>query len=314
MEKETLDKYLWRPIIVAGTAACLYFGADIIRMKWHMAQEDQLERAKTMTERMERAEKGLPSIEERLDAPTMKEVLPAQYRALENSATNPNMPYMNVNEFGGMEKEAMKGLDKNGNSITNPFAPESNESKPIKQTNSQEKSYVNSSSRNRIDSVISNEFFRNSQYMNEDQIRTLLAESNSCLQNTGIEKTIMQAAQKYEVNPAYLLGRLQQEKGLVTKQRASKRDLKYATGYGALDNGRKLPSGGLHSQVRNTAERLNELANEFDGTQTVTVDYGSKTIAPETAVEYALLTYTPHTKGLKLTEKVVAGLAKRSNN
>jgi len=47
------------------------------------------------------------------DIPTMKDVYPEQWQALQNSATNPSMPYMDANltdEFGGDEKAVYKGL------------------------------------------------------------------------------------------------------------------------------------------------------------------------------------------------------------
>jgi hypothetical protein len=259
--------------------------------------------------------------------PTMQSVDPERWNALQNSSTNPNMPYMDADltdEFGGDEKAAHKGLiyDKSTKSWNSPIININTDTNPIPQPKKQEgnshanrpgvKLYANS--KNETDNVISNEFFRNSNYINEAQIRTILVDNNSCLQNTGIEKTIVQAAQKHDVNPLYILARLQQEKGLVTKQKATKRDLKYATGYGSLDTGKKLPSGGLYSQVKNTAERLNELANEYDGTQTVTIDYGKRTVSPDSAVKYALLCYTPHSDGLKLTEKVVASLKRQASN
>lgn len=159
-------------------------------------------------------------------------------------------------------------------------------------------------------SIISNEFFRNSAYLSEAQIKQLLINKNSCLKNTGIEKTIIQAAQEHGVNPIYILARLQQEQRLLTKEKASKNALKYATGYGARDD-KTLPSKGPHYQVRKTAEKLNEFANEFDGTNVLKIDYNTRTIKPKTGAQYALVRYTPHTDGLKLAQTLVRQIDKQ---
>ena len=258
------------------------------------------------------------------DSDILPQIKAPEAKEIPYSIANPNMPYMDTkgtDEFAGQEEQAYRGLiydkkTKSWNSITpeakapEKITPKIREynpaSRPIEET-----LYANSKSR--VDNLISNEFFRNSQYLNEKQIKQLLVDNNSCLQNTGVEKTIIKAAQDNEINPIYILARLQQEQRLITKEKASKNALNYATGYGARDD-KKLASAGLNYQVRKTAEKLDEFADEFDGTQTVKINYGQNTIKPENKAQYALYRYTPHTDGFNLSEKLLTRLDKQINN
>jgi|SRR3989338_1421381 len=155
-----------------------------------------------------------------------------------------------------------------------------------------------------IHRLMSDEFFRNSRYITKDQIKEVLRENNSCLLNKGIENTIISAAEQYQINPAIILARLQTEQGLLTKNKASKNALNYATGYGALD-GKTLKSGGLNSQITNTARRMDELCDMFREGEVVKIDGGIRTIKPENGATYAMLRYTPHTHGSRVNSEVL---------
>lgn len=152
--------------------------------------------------------------------------------------------------------------------------------------------------------AISNEFFQNTGYINEEGIKYILAKEKSCLQNRGIEKTIVDCAMRYQINPIILLAKLQVEQGLVSKQKASKGALRYAAGYGALDNGKNLKSNGLTYQIENAARILRNHYDAFNG-QAVKIDYGKRIVKPENNAAYAMLRYTPHTKGTSLNCKVI---------
>ncbi len=159
-----------------------------------------------------------------------------------------------------------------------------------------------------IQNLMSNEFFRDTQFMSREDITNLLTKYNSCLQNRGVEDIIVAVSREYNINPAILLARPQVEQRLLTKQKASKRALNYATGYGAFDNGKTLKSGGLHSQIRNAARILNKHYESFRGNEVVKIDYGQKTVKPETAATYSLLKYTPHTHGARLNSEVITNM------
>lgn len=158
--------------------------------------------------------------------------------------------------------------------------------------------------------LVTNEFFRDSSYINEQQIADLLRRKNSCLKTTGIEKTIVQSAETYNINPVLLLARLQVEQSLLEKKNASPRTLKKGMGYGVFDNGKKLPSSSIHSQIRNAAECLSEHYNSFVPGVEIKVDYGKRKIAPRDAATHALYRYTPHTSGYELNRKVLQSVLK----
>ena len=155
---------------------------------------------------------------------------------------------------------------------------------------------------------LTDEFFRNSNYLDSSEIQRLLIEKNSCLKDSGVDKIIVDAAKEYNVNPVLLLSRLQVEKNLVSKQKARDSDIQYGMGYGCFDNGRKLKSSGIEAQVKNAARILNEHYEDFREGKAMRIDYGGRTIVPECAAVYALLKYTPHTSGYHLNKNVIKGL------
>jgi hypothetical protein len=156
----------------------------------------------------------------------------------------------------------------------------------------------------KIDNLISDDFFQDSNYLTETQIKSLLQSKGSYLSKVGAEKTIAQASRDYQINPLVILGRLQTEQGLVAKRNVTKNQLKHATGYGVFDNGRRLPSSGLKSQIMHAAEGLREHFNAFYG-QKVKIDYGKRIITPKNAATYSSLKYTPHTQGATLNARIV---------
>lgn len=207
---------------------------------------------------------------------------PLEKANLENSTTNPNMPFADNFDFIPEMNDSADSRRRTSKNNSVPYLPQ----KP--------------------GNLISNEFFRDHQFLTEEQIKDLLMQNKSCLSNTGVERAIIENAKQYQVNPAILLARLQVEKGLVTKKRAGDRTLRYAMGYGVFDNGRKLPSGGIASQIKNAARTLDMHYGEFKPGTKVKVDYGARTLSPKHPAEYALLRYTPHTKGYELNKSVLA--------
>jgi beta-N-acetylglucosaminidase len=157
--------------------------------------------------------------------------------------------------------------------------------------------------------LMDNTFFENTDYLTQAEISDFLNKKRSCLRKTGIEKIIMDASKKYKINPLLLLARTQVEKGLVTKEKTTKAELDYATGYGAFDKGNWLKSEGLESQIVNTARILRKRYDEFDK-QIIDIDYGKKVVSPTNNATYALLRYTPHTSGAILNSKVLKKFSK----
>jgi len=164
----------------------------------------------------------------------------------------------------------------------------------------------------KINNLVSDSFFEDSNYLTEEQIGKFLEAKGSCLKKYKAEKTIAQAAKDYQINPILILSRLQTEQGLVEKKHATKRQLRYATGYGALDNGKRLPSSGLRSQIINAADALRKHFDQFEGEE-IKLDYGKIGVTPKNAATYACLKYTPHTSGAKMNAEIIRsyiGLAK----
>lgn len=161
---------------------------------------------------------------------------------------------------------------------------------------------------------LTDEFFRDIDYIGSDEVRNLLEEKNSCLKGRGIEQRIIGAAKEYNINPLLLLARLQVEKTLITKQRAKPQDIKYGMGFGCFDNGKKLKSSSIDSQIENAARILNEHYDSFVPGKPIRIDYGKRTIVPECAAVYALLKYTPHTSGYHLNKRVIQDLASDLSN
>mgnify|MGYP001573483302 CR=1 FL=1 len=155
-----------------------------------------------------------------------------------------------------------------------------------------------------IKHLMTNEFFKDENYLNEKDITQILDSYNSVLRGKGIEAKIINAAKKYGINPAILLGRLQVEQGLLTKQTASKNALKYAAGHGARDD-KTLPSGGLYDQINKMAQTYHEHYENSNGNETLKIDNGSKLVKVQNQATYSLLKYTPHTHGARLNSEVV---------
>lgn len=162
----------------------------------------------------------------------------------------------------------------------------------------------------RVNNLISNEFFRDSTYLTAQEIKDLLTKYNSCLVGHDVEDQIIEASKKHDINPLLLLARLQTEKGLVTKTKANTSDLKYATGFGCYDSGRKLRSAGLRSQIENAAKLLDQKYDEFKPGITVPINNGSKRVIPQNAATYACLRYTPHEEGSQLNVTIARQYAK----
>lgn len=152
--------------------------------------------------------------------------------------------------------------------------------------------------------VISNEFFRNSEYLTTNQITRLLEKKRSCLRGKGIETAITNLATEHNINPLLILARLQVEKSLIYKKTATAKELQYATGFGARDEEGWLPSSGISAQLRFTAKTLDKFYNEFKG-KPLKVDYGKLSITPENAASEAIWRYTPHRSGFRLNNIVM---------
>jgi len=169
-------------------------------------------------------------------------------------------------------------------------------------------------SRNLSNDFLTDKFFRDSNYVNASDIHQLLVKKNSCLKYSGVEKVITKAAQEYNVNPMLLLARLQVEKSLISKSQAKAKDIKYAMGFGCRDDGITLPSKGIEEQITNAARILNQHYQSFRQGKSLKIDYGKRTIIPESAAVHALLKYTPHTRGYHLNKEVIRGLDRTLGN
>lgn len=165
--------------------------------------------------------------------------------------------------------------------------------------------------------LISDQDLQDWQSLGRSEIDTFLRTKNSPLANltltdvTGTQRPaseiIYQAAQTYQINPKYLLVKLQKEQSLITDQTPSQRQLDWATGYGVCDScdstDPKLAKyKGFGAQVDSAAGIMRWYYENVDSqswikraNQTYTID--TQTVTPTNNATAFLYTYTPHIQG-----------------
>ncbi len=153
--------------------------------------------------------------------------------------------------------------------------------------------------------------------MDRSGIRAFLRNKNSSLSDMIIEdfegkrryasEIIYQSARNYQINPKYLLVKLQKEQSLVTSQNPTQRQLDWATGYGACDScdttdPRLEKYKGFGKQVDNAAGIMRwyyENAGREQWIKKPNTSYTIDTtiITPANQATAFLYTYTPHLQG-----------------
>jgi hypothetical protein len=167
--------------------------------------------------------------------------------------------------------------------------------------------------------IISDDELQNWQSMNLADIQAFLESKNSFLQNyktenwDGITKKassiIYEAAKENEINPKYLLVKLQKEQSLVLNSDPSQKQLDWATGYGISDDNKTTDAEvqkykGFGVQVDRAAgimrwyydnyKKINWIKREG---QIYIID--AQVIIPKSNATGFLYTYTPHIHGNK---------------
>ncbi len=153
--------------------------------------------------------------------------------------------------------------------------------------------------------------------MNVSQIQSFLQSKNSYLATyispdyQGVMKTsaeiIYDAAQRYQVNPKYILVTLQKEQGLIQMQSPTQKRLDWAAGYAvcdscSMDDPKIQKYKGFGKQMDNTAGAMRFYSDKnsiYDfikrAGKTYTID--GETVVFETQATANLYTYTPHFHG-----------------
>ncbi len=232
-------------------------------------------------------------------------------RNLENSATNPNVPYAeNYDSIPGMNKtnQPIKPNYQNTPAPTNKKirelitpAPKAETLNPAKRKRNTEVEYSPVAN-----FIMSDEFFLNSNYLSEQDVKDMFRKYNSCLQNKGLEKLIVRECKEHQVNPIWVLTILQAEQGLVQQTTApTKYQLDYAMGVGDLEHGKKKPSYGIEYQIREGIAALDKNYDKFKEGEKMRVDFCKNIVIPKNATERALYGYTPHTPGVNLKSKII---------
>lgn len=190
---------------------------------------------------------------------------------------------------------------------TNPVPNKQEAPRPLIRETEEDKTF--SSNRKKL-KLFDDEFFTDYNYATQEDIEAYFKRKGSCLAGTGIESIIISASKKHKINPLILLTALQSEQSLIGKKYASKGALAYATGYGAYDHRKPIPSKGLHSQIHMAARTLRmHFDNYFEGIS-INLDYGQTKAYPTNAAAYALAKYTPHTRGFDLKKRVADSIRK----
>ncbi|MFA7314518.1 MAG: hypothetical protein WC025_01125 [Candidatus Magasanikbacteria bacterium] len=165
--------------------------------------------------------------------------------------------------------------------------------------------------------IISDETLQNKDAMNLTDIQAFLQEKNSTLANFVTEYQdgtnrkasyiIYDSAQQYNINPKYLLVKLQKEQSLITNTNPTQKQLDWATGFGVCDSCSKDDSNiqnykGFSSQVGSAALVMRSYYNKVNtqdwikrAGQTYTID--GENITPANNATAFLYTYTPHLHG-----------------
>lgn len=165
--------------------------------------------------------------------------------------------------------------------------------------------------------IISDETLQNKDSMDIYDIQAFLQEKNSTLanfvtdyQDTGKRKAsyiIYDSAQKYTINPAYLLVKLQKEQSLITAKNPTQNQLDWATGFGVCDSCSKSDSGiqdyrGFGNQVESAALVIRSYYNKVATQNWIkrageTYNIDGLDVTPANNATAFLYTYTPHLHG-----------------
>ncbi len=280
-KKSPMMKSLYAAGCIALSAFSGYLGGDIIRMKAAEAQERQGERNAGIEQKVQSS--NMPS-QEFYRVKTHAELDSAGYSNLLRSATDSNFPFADNFDYVPEEEST--------NDIPRLKIKERTPRNPIN------KEYKNKKE------LMSDEFFRDSDYLNESEIQKFLVKKDSGLKDLGAAKMIADNCKKYGVNPAVVLAKLQSEQGLLNTQNPTQYQLDYAMGYGDLEHGKKLPSKGLEYQISNGTRKFREFFDSYKPDSKL-IDFGKNTVTPTNPATYALYTYTPHTHGTGLHMKVL---------
>lgn len=163
--------------------------------------------------------------------------------------------------------------------------------------------------------VISNEEFNDYNYMSLTGIRNFLKKVGSQLANNiaGVDAAaaIASAAQKYKINPMVILATLQKEQSLVqTKKPITQKQLDWALGVGAYDSGNwNSKYKGFANQIASAASTFRKLYDQ--GTGSIKINYGARSITPANAATAAQYRYSPHTSSVKLFHSIYESYKKK---
>lgn len=167
------------------------------------------------------------------------------------------------------------------------------------------------------DFILSDEELQNWQSMNRADIQAFLTERNSFLTNyhaeavDGATRTasdiIYQSAKLYQINPKYLLVKLQKEQSLITDPSPAQKQLDWATGYGVCDACRLSDPAiqkhkGFGTQIDSAAGIMrwyydNIYKESWIKTANKSYVIDNQIVHPTTNATGFLYTYTPHIHG-----------------
>lgn len=166
-------------------------------------------------------------------------------------------------------------------------------------------------------SIISDFELQDYNSLGRTEIRSFLENRNSALvdmilpdyegKNRYASDIIYKASQDYQINPKYLLVKLQKEQSLITSPNPTERQLNWATGYGACDScdttdPRLEKYKGFGKQIDNAAGIMRwyyDHAGTQDWIKTANKTYviDNTEVTPTSNATAFLYTYTPHLHG-----------------
>jgi len=170
------------------------------------------------------------------------------------------------------------------------------------------------------DNIISDAEMRQSEAMDYDQIREFLLERGSLAsrkdvdpvdgQTKDVAKLIYDAAQRYEINPQYILVLMEKEMSLVTMDNPGSDRLNWAAGYSLCDGcSRRAPKSlkykGLAKQIDAGAGWMDWYMDNAKSLKNMRVpgnpyDISRITVTPQNLATAGLYNYTPHLHGNRL--------------
>ncbi|MCK9476473.1 MAG: hypothetical protein M0R46_11170 [Candidatus Muirbacterium halophilum] len=152
--------------------------------------------------------------------------------------------------------------------------------------------------------ILSNEEFIE-ESMTSEEIQTFLNNRKSCLKNeynnTFPSSIIHDVCVEIGVNPKVMLVTIQKEKGLVSRETATKSRLDWAMGVGCYDNGKKnLRFKGLDKQVKAAGQTFRTWYDDgvskdiSKNNYKMKINYNKEFITLKNEATYSLYRYTPH--------------------